>query len=314
MDVDASTVGRPTEDEIVTNTTKRVQEWLETTWVVIALAALAFVADMSAVYVLVKPIGFGIRTTLVSVGAVCTFLLLAGVAYSVRVRQTNLRLRGIPGVAHRINHEYRDVLSQVFGTEILPPEHKRVQSELRTIESTCQRVAQIFSVLTQQPCTVTVKLIRNENGVSVCETYARNETSCHRDQMRPRTFQIGTGVNTAFDEALKIQPNGQTAHFFSPDLKKEPNYNNERGIAWERLYKSGIVVLVPIRYVNPLLIGQPGASDHIGFLSVDTLSTHVLNGSYHVELLASFADQMYNFMCLMRGKYAVPRRNGAVVA
>lgn len=28
--------------------------------------------------------------------------------------------------------------------------------------------------------------------------------------------------------------------------------------------------------------------------------------TYHVHLLAAFADQMYNFMSLMRGKFVVP--------
>jgi hypothetical protein len=79
------------------------------------------------------------------------------------------------------------------------------------------------------------------------------------------------------------------------------NYRNERQ-DWKNFYRSAIVV--PIRFVNRPAVG-PVVSDDIGFLSVDTKSTHRLNDDYHLEYLAGLADQMYNFMSLMRGKYAV---------
>lgn len=298
----------------MTTTKGKIRDALETTWVVVFLTAMSFIADTAAVYAIVKPVGFGVRTALLAVGVATSLLLLAGVAYSVRVRQQNSRLRSVPAALHRINHDYRDVLSQVFGGQVLPPDKERAHLELRTIESTCQKIAQIFTVLIQRECTVTVKLITKETGRSMCQKYARNVLSCQRDQMRPYEFEVGTTANTAFDEALKVHAGGRTAHFFSPDLlkdKKAGKYENQRP-GWEQLYKS--VIVVPIRYLDPELVGQTGASDHIGFLAVDTMSTNVLNGSHHVELLASFADQMYNFMSLMRGKYAVPRMSGAVVA
>jgi hypothetical protein len=134
----------------------------------------------------------------------------------------------------------------------------------------------------------------------------RSETNCKRDEGRPEVFELLTGQNTAFDRCMECNP-GTTSHFFSADLikdRKEGRYSNQR-TNWEKFYVSAIVV--PIRYVNVERLGQPRASDHIGFLAVDTMSTNRLNGTYHVELLAAFADQVYNFMSLMRGKYSVPR-------
>jgi len=52
-------------------------------------------------------------------------------------------------------------------------------------------------------------------------------------------------------------------------------------------------------------LGQPDQSQDLGFLCVDTLSRNRLNEGYHVELMSAFADQMYNFLSLMRGRYTV---------
>src|SRR5262249_51871369 len=122
-------------------------------------------------------------------------------------------------------------------------------------------------------------------------------------QNHGRQFRLKTGENTAFDQALRYTA-GRTNHFFAADLNVDKMYRNERQ-DWKEFYQSAIVV--PIRYVDPAKIGQADASDDIGFLAVDTKSRNSLNGGYQVELLASFADQMYNFMSLMRGKFGVSR-------
>lgn len=112
-------------------------------------------------------------------------------------------------------------------------------------------------------------------------------------------------MNTAFDKALEIKHNfGECSHFFSANLQKEKEYTNERGKkSWLQMYKSAIVV--PVRALRLSEDNQVLDRDEVGFLTIDTLYPYKLNGDYHVHLMASFADQMYNFISLMRGKYSI---------
>ena len=83
---------------------------------------------------------------------------------------------------------------------------------------------------------------------------------------------------------------------------QEKTYRNQRD-HWSDFYQN--VIIVPIRSVDILKLGnkEKDASNDIGFLCVDTQSINRLNNTWHLELLAAFADQMYNFMSLMRGEY-----------
>jgi hypothetical protein len=174
----------------------------------------------------------------------------------------------------------------------------------------------MFNSFTHADCMVTVKLIKKEDdGRLSCGTYARSQTNCERDRVEPLSFTINAGQNTAFDEAIRYSP-GRVSHFYSCDLvelDRAGKYQNQRP-NWENFYQSAIVV--PIRYINVQRAGAPGASDDIGFLCVDTTSTNRLNDGFHVQLLAALADQMYNFMSLMRGKYqsSPPEKGEELVA
>jgi hypothetical protein len=173
------------------------------------------------------------------------------------------------------------------------------ENERKTLKSVCQKIAKVYTAFTHCPCTVTVKLVTGVGDKTFCETYERSEENCERDAGPPRQFEVGTGANTGFDRAILYVP-GQVSHFHSADLRKDKDYRNQRD-HWADSYLSAIVV--PIRSVNPTKIGTKDSSDNIGFLCVDTPSTYRLNNTWHVDLLASFADQMYNFISLMRGNY-----------
>ena len=69
---------------------------------------------------------------------------------------------------------------------------------------------------------------------------------------------------------------------------------------WQRYYKSAIVVPV-----NCTGVPEKPKRNDIGLLCVDSKSRNRLNDSYHVEIMAALAYQMYNFISLMRGEYAV---------
>ncbi len=223
--------------------------------------------------------------------------------YSIRVRQENIQFRQFIKILHRINHDYRDMLSAAFKHqphEFTGSEYSDFlkKSEKDTIRSVCQKIAKVYTAFTHSDCTVTVKLITRVSEKIVCETHERSEEKCARDTQQ-KLFEINTGANTAFDKAL-MYADGAVSHFHSSDLTKDSSYRNQRD-HWSDFYKSTIVV--PIRSVDLAKLGSKNASSDIGFLCVDTLSPNRLNNTWHHELLAAFADQMYNFMSLMRGEY-----------
>ena len=235
-----------------------------------------------------------------------SLLALVAVAsfYSVRVRQENRALRRSHEVLHAINHNYRDVLSEAFGEEQKTIE-ERAEIEKETLRSVCEALSRLFLAFTHVPCTITVKLIiRGKDGVLYARTLARSDSMCGRDKVEPFDFQLKTGKNTGLDQAL-VRIQGQVSHFFSPDLYLEADrdaYYNERP-NWKACYRSAIVV--PIRHVTGQKDYHGWVSDNLGFLTVDTLSENRLSNTYQVQMLAAYADQMYNFMSLMRGKYSV---------
>ena len=237
-----------------------------------------------------------------------SFLAVVGAAslYSLRIRQENRVFRISHEVLHKINHNYRDVLSDVFGDRKVEERVRRAGIEKETLRSVCEELSKLFLAFTHVPCTVTVKLIvRGQDGVLYARTHARSEIYCPRDTVEPFDFQLMTGKNTGLDGALK-RVQGQVSHFFSADLFPEAVnhlYFNERP-NWRDCYRSAIVV--PIRHVTGEKDHHGWVSDNVGFLSVDTTSPNRLNDTYHVDMLAAYADQMYNFMSLMRGKYALP--------
>lgn len=228
--------------------------------------------------------------------------------YSVLVRRENQCLREVGHYIHMVNHTYRDVLFSAFsGSNPITDKKTLLEQEKRTLMAVCQIVSSMFTQLVGgmgHPCVVTVKLLmkKKRNSHVVAFTYARSHVTI-RDKEQPTEFQVGIGANTAFDIALVPRPPGECSHFFSPDLTRlGPVYKNERA-SWKRHYRSAIVV--PIRAVNRESKSGDVTADDIGFLTVDTLHRNRLNGTHHVELMSALADQMYNFMCLMRGKYNV---------
>lgn len=247
----------------------------------------------------------GVIPTIVLVGALT--ILFAGYVYSVRVRSENIALRGLSEVFYEINQIYRDKLRELFCSEspVTDPENLLAEEEL-ALKGVCQRVENIFSRVLNRNCMVTVKLVTTENGKCFAHTYVRSQELCLRDNPERVKYVVGSGENTGFDEALAKRSDGLPPHFFSADLKPHSGgYSNQRQ-HFDRHYRSTIVV--PIRGVNKGKESTAGEFDLIGFLCVDTMSINRLNNGYHLFMLAALANQMYNFMSLMRGKYTVTVR------
>jgi hypothetical protein len=202
---------------------------------------------------------------------------------------------------HHINHKYRDTLFKIFNLSNQLSNNDLLHEQSDILSQICQIIRDIYQELIQRPCVVTLKLIKTDRDPNekVCETYVRSDC-VQRDDLSILEYKIGTNANTAFDVALKINHDFENcSHFFSGDLGKMKEYNNERP-NWNKMYKSAIVV--PIRalvYKNKTIIH----CDEIGFLCVDTKYINRLNDDDHVQILAAFADQMYNFISLMSRKY-----------
>ena len=253
----------------------------------LAWVTAAFLSETSMVLsVIVMILSFGI------------FFSLS--AYSIRVRNMNFGLKAIAGHIHRINHIYRDVLYECFaGVDPVTNEDDLLQQEMKTIRSVCQRIQNMFSQLLFRECLVTVKLItKDDDGKSYCTTYERSQEKCERDNSCVQAYDVGTQINTAFDKALEMRHDNACSRFYGADLLSDASYNNQRP-HWEKFYRSAIVV--PIR--NPSISLKSQDADDLGFLCVDTMSRNRLNDTYHVDMLAAFGDQMFNFFSLMRGTY-----------
>lgn len=232
--------------------------------------------------------------------------LSIGYIYSIRVRSENIALRDLSAMFYEINRIYRDELREQFCSDApaTDPESLLAEEEL-VLKGVCQRVDSIYSRVTNRRCMVTVKLVTTENGKCFAHTYVRSQELCPRDIPERIKYNVGSGENTGFDEALAKRPDGLPSHFFSanlPELEKLGRYSNQRQ-HYHRHYRSTLVV--PIRGVNKGKESTPDEFDLVGFLCVDTLSVNRLNNGYHLFMLSALANQMYNFMSLMRGKYTV---------
>lgn len=233
------------------------------------------------------------------------FFLFGGYVYSIKVRTENIALREIAGIFNQINHIYRDTLRDMFsGEQPTTDPNDLLVEERKTLLSVCQRVSYIFNRVVGHECMVTIKLLTEENNKKYAHTYVRSLEKSERDKPTMLKFEVGTGENTAFDEAVRPRTDDKPSHYYSSDLSKEikKGYSNQRQ-HFQRFYRSTIVV--PIRGRNKGKEGTDDEYDMVGYLCVDTKSVNRLKNDFRLQMLSSLSGQMYNFMSLMRGKYTV---------
>jgi hypothetical protein len=217
-------------------------------------------------------------------------LLIGLYIYSFRVRVENIVLRRLFRDFFEINQIYRIALSERFlWTSNNDSVEAILKREAETLQAVCQRTSKIFERITSRSCVVTVKLIVDDQ---IARTYVRSETLSARDIGGISMFKVGNGANTALDFALTGRKDGTPSHFFSADLRLEPDsYRNERR-EFLSFYQSTLVVPLYSTYVAP---GEEiQKTDVIGFLCLDTGSVNRLNNGYHLYILAALGNQMYN--------------------
>lgn len=272
------------------------------------VTALSLIVSFISFGVVMRDILKDVTPTVGSIAImVASLLFFAAVNfYSLRIRADNQILEEIAKHFREINSNYRETLfSSFWGIPQTTPMDDRLLAEKKTLKSICQIIARIFSkMLYGRECTVTVKLLTEEdNGISYATTYVRNHETSERDVDDHGKYEVNSGRNTGLDQALKNSPAGKLSYFHSADLSKETEYRNQRE-DYLNCYKSTIVV--PIRC--PLKRGERSAQNY-GFLTIDTMTRHRLNNGHHVVLLSSLAEQMFNFMALMRGDYKIAMEN-----
>lgn len=279
---------------------KNLSEVANNPWFMVIGGASSIVAFIAYLYEKIDP-QFSSLSKVAMVVAIG--VLFFGYYYSIRVRAENIALRDMAKLFYEINEIYKKKLQEsFFGNNPITKASDLIASEQLVLRSVCQRIENIFSRAIDRQCMVTVKLVTDTDGKLAAQTYIRSQELCLRDNPTREFFEVGTGANTAFDQARMPTANGRPPHYYSADLEKQPGYSNERQhhLRW---YKS--VLVVPIQGERVSQSGQPVTPDLVGYLCVDTLSTNRLNDRYHLYMLSALAHQMYNFMSLMRGKYIV---------
>lgn len=284
-------------------------------------AACSGVSGLTSVLVLVSKIPIPYVATpavLWPVPMVLTTLCIFGV---VAITRRATQMKRVAEDLHGINHLYRDrvgaicagVASQEDEEEDVDPNNltdEQLEEEYRAIEAfglrlldeeretlhlVCQKVSKIFSTLTERDCVTSVRLLSNDE--TQLKLYTRSENQSRRDQLGPDhdVLSFGRGINNGFDKAAS-RNDGRVSHFLSGDLvaaQSRGEYTNQRS-NFSEFYKS--ILIVPIRFC--------GETDElVGFLYVDSMSRNRLNNEEHLQLLASIADQMYNYIRLMRVQF-----------
>lgn len=209
----------------------------------------------------------------------------------------NKRLKLCAHEIHQINHHYRDALAARFFDPVMPPasDDEIVITETVILGKICYRIASILQYLTNRKCFVGVYLIQPSNNGPICALHAFSEDDFLRCARPIQKFSVSP-ANTRFWEAGRKRGNG-ICHFYADDLTKlGADYNDEMQ-HWDSKYRSCLAV--PIRYFPNRNDAQP---DDIGFLVADTKHANRFKGDFQVELLAAFADQMYNFQSIWRGR------------
>jgi hypothetical protein len=221
------------------------------------------------------------------------FLVLVGfwVVFSVyHLTHLSRGFQHAVGQWHLVNHCYRNYLGNIIFKHLEPKDF--VGEQRNHLHGICDALAKIFLDLTRVECRVSIKLMLSKGK---CFTFVRNGLYDEAERLRGEEFSISRGVNTAFADALTETNKDEIKRFYCDDLRALADagkYHNSRP-NWRDRYQSAIVV--PIQFQSNKADEK---REHLGYLCVDTRSRNRLNDSYHVQILAAFADQIFNFLVL----------------
>lgn len=201
---------------------------------------------------------------------------------------------------HELNHLYRQTLAGTTA-KLIPVDsnnHERINNvllsaERDTLRSAVRIISGIFNKLTSRDTTTTIWLFDNETNV--CNEYISckdNENALRKKSSR-ETYDVSE--NDAFSNCKEAE--GKCCHFLASNLKKlrkRKRYKDQRTNNGE-FYQA--ILTVPIRYVHE------NNENRIGYLQIDQKAANYLNNVEHLFILAACADQMYNFLSIIRRNF-----------
>jgi len=228
-------------------------------------------------------------------------LFLSASLYGVlRIFTENTRLKAAFSEVHNLNHLYRQTLAGTSAKLLAIDSGNEagrktilLSAESDTIRSVVQIISSTFSLLIGRKVVATIWLYQKDIGS--CTEYAcsDSETSPIRNRV-PRDF-YDVAENDYFN--LCLDRNGSCCHFLENQVSKKLErraFKDQRNNAAE-IYQA--ILVVPIRFV------QGNQEDRIGFLQIDTKSRNRFNSVEHLFLLSAFADQLYNFLSIVRRNF-----------
>ncbi len=216
----------------------------------------------------------------------------------------------IPHHLSEINNLYRHVLSSLYlsGSQQALDDQVYVAIEKEILDSVCQKISDIFRLITDAPCRTIVYLLvpgpdnSDTSKDRFCFTWATSELSRKRAKVQTEeSYPLSDKENTRFVAILNAMAKRHDPEYFCADITKVSEYHDSLPDAAEH-YRSVLVYPIFCDLPTEDDEGGAGAFRVVGFLSVDS-SKNRLSKSPAKKLLSAFADQMFNFISLMRREY-----------
>lgn len=237
------------------------------------------------------------------------FAILTLIIYGIVLITGNFRrLRDSFAKVHDVNHQYRNYLAATSAKLLMIDGGDRVIEAHQLLTKTeKEATAKVLRIISDQ-----FRLLINRDVVATLwihdpssDAFIEQETSANGvDADRPfrELERYRPKLNSIFCHNRKKK--GRCCHYYSADIAEsadsEDGYHDERPNYLE-YYKS--LLCVPIRFRVETDAGGKIEEDLLGFLQVDTKSRNRLNDKEHLYLLAAYADQLYNFLSLVRRNF-----------
>lgn len=188
---------------------------------------------------------------------------------------------------HYISHQLRDMTHAVIRDGIKTTTADEMNQERLILNSICGKASLLFTDLIGEKCHVCITLVDPDSpdDDKKCFLWARSPEETHQ---RNNNFMFSIEKNTRFKYLLDKSGQNGTLAFYSADLQKLGDEYLDEIPNWKSFYRSMIVV--------PIRCNSKGTRIDIGYLKLETYAINRLNGSSHVELMASIADQIFSFL------------------
>jgi hypothetical protein len=224
------------------------------------------------------------------------------------VHRRNKAWSRVPEHLHAINKIYRQVLSMLYLRENKEDWSKEtyLSLEQEILQTVCKEISTIFRRITTKPCQVIVYLLIDDASRKFCFTWATSDLPEGRVRSQQKCeFELDHArYNTRFQKVLSAIEEGGEHAFFCSDIKEAVRKDDYHDSLKDFIRHYQSVIVVPICCaITDQDTEDVSSMRVIGFLSVDSHSANRFTRVPAIHLLSAFADQMFNFISLMRREY-----------